>query len=111
MRRHPSDRLRSVLGEPSEIRLIAPELGSSEHILDKTRLDAIRRRHTHIGWRPSRIAASVRFSSLVYESNSDWLFNPVLLLRSCQRSGQSGCALTDNDDVTRWEVHRIDYGS
>src|SRR4029077_6219914 len=100
MRRYPSDRLGSVLGEPPEIGLIAPELGSGEHVLDKTRLDTIRRRHTHIGWGPSRIAAGVRLNSLVYEGNSDWLFNPMLLLRSRQRSGQPGCALTDNDDVT-----------
>src|SRR5262249_2591713 len=66
-------------------------------VADKTRLDAVDRRHAHIGRRPARVAAGLVFARLLQQRDVDG--KPARRFGRSQRRREAGGALPDPHEM------------
>ena len=88
-----------VCGQRGEVALVALELRRLQHVVDERRLDAIDRRHPHVGRRPAGVAAGVGFGRFVDQRDLDGDVFRTRLFSRRERRRQSRGALADDDDV------------
>ena len=95
----PGDRRRRFRREPREIGLVALEFRRLQHVVDEARLDALGRRHPHVGRRPARVAAGLVFRRLLQQRDVDGDAAAARLAGRGQSRRKPRGAMADDDEI------------